>query len=102
MPPSTRATSSSSTSNVQDSDADSSLTYSVTSSAVPILNLDSQPQQSPPHSEVTYPEWLLADLKEPSTLFLGNPKLLTHLTEWYNEGRTRCLILKRQSKTDAA
>ena len=36
---------------------------------------------------------ILQDLKQPSALFLGNPVLLSKLTEWFNEGQTSQLIL---------
>ena len=96
MPASTRATLSSLL-NIQDSETKSSLSYTIDStnniSTVPhtptaLSLLGSEEHQSPQPSDESYADWLLADLKKPSTLFLGNPKLLTHLTEWYNEGRT--------------
>jgi len=46
-------------------------------------------------------DWLLHHLQEPTTLFLSNSKLLTHLTEWYDDGRSRKLILKRGGESDS-
>ena len=43
-------------------------------------------------------EDLLEELNHPTTLFLGNPKLLDDLMEWFEDGRTSHLILKRADK----
>jgi len=45
-------------------------------------------------------EAILEELQQSSALFLGNPVLLTELTEWVHDGRTARLILKCLDKTE--
>ena len=43
---------------------------------------------------------VLRELLEPSSLFIGSATLLTELTEWYEEGRTKRLVVKRDNPED--
>ena len=45
-------------------------------------------------------EAILEELQEPSVLYLGNPKLLSELTDWSDDGCISQLIVKHLDKSD--